>query len=120
MCDKVLACSTDSVDVVGVFEGEDLVGEIDLARSVYAHRQPEISKQGELSQQHLAVNRVDLPARRACRSFLPCKISSSSFLFLSSSSWSRLSPNSLILCKKSFTSSEPSAEDILNFDTREM
>jgi hypothetical protein len=32
--DKVLACSTDTLDVVGVFEGEDLVGEMDLARSV--------------------------------------------------------------------------------------
>ena len=31
--DKELACSTETLDVVGVFEGEDLVGEIDLARS---------------------------------------------------------------------------------------
>ena len=57
----------------------------------------------------LQCNKIDLPARRACLSFLPCKISSSSFLFLSSSSKSLLSPNSLIRCKKSFTSSEPSA-----------
>jgi hypothetical protein len=33
VCDKVLVCSTDTLDVFGVFEGEDLVGEIDLARS---------------------------------------------------------------------------------------
>lgn len=33
VCDKVLACSADTLDVVGVFEGEDFVGEIDLARS---------------------------------------------------------------------------------------
>jgi hypothetical protein len=31
--DKELVCSTETLEVVGVFEGEDLVGEIDLARS---------------------------------------------------------------------------------------
>jgi hypothetical protein len=31
--DKEFACSTETLDVVGVFEGEDLVGEMDLARS---------------------------------------------------------------------------------------
>lgn len=49
-----------------------------------------------------------VPARRACLSFRPCRISSSSFLVRSSSSLSRRSPSSRMRCKKSFTSSDPS------------
>lgn len=43
VCDKVLVCTTDILDVFGVFEGDDLVGEIDLARSIQlivSHRLP--------------------------------------------------------------------------------
>ena len=33
VCDEVPACTTDILDAFGVFEGDDLVGEMDLARS---------------------------------------------------------------------------------------
>lgn len=32
--DRILDCVVDTLGAVGVFEGEDLVGEIDLARSI--------------------------------------------------------------------------------------
>lgn len=49
-----------------------------------------------------------LPARRACLSARPCRISSSSFLVRSCSSLSRCSPSSRMRSRKSFTSSDPS------------
>ena len=118
--DRLLCSVTGALEDVGVFAGEDLVGEIDLARSE-SSGQLNIQQLAESSQQSPAAAAVgrnwnDLPARRAWRSFLPCSISSSSFLFLSSSSWSLLSPSSLIRWRKSLTSSEVSAgveEDML-------
>ena len=53
-----------------------------------------------------------LPSRRACLSFLPCKISSSSFLVRSASSRSRWSPSSLMRFRKSLTSSDPSSSTL--------
>lgn len=87
-------------EVVGVVEGDDLVGEIDLARSV-------VWSQTRFTDRVTFAER-DIPALRACLSFLACKMSASNFLFLSSSSWSLLSPISLIRCRKSLTSSDPS------------
>lgn len=77
-----IVLSTMDLTEVGVpmFDDESLVGEIDLARS----------------------------ARRACLSFRPCRISSSSLLVRSSSSRSLRSPSSRIRSKKSLTSSDPS------------
>lgn len=49
-----------------------------------------------------------IPARRACLSLRPCRISSSNFLVRSSSSLSRRSPSSRMRCRKTFTSSAPS------------
>ena len=115
--DKELACTTETLDVVGVFDGEDFVGEMDLARSELHMVSERFLKKDELSTSTLPSNCMDLPARRAFRSSRPCRISSSSFLFLSSSSWSRRSPNSLIRWRKSFTSSESAGEeDILTGD----
>lgn len=49
-----------------------------------------------------------IPARRACLSLRPCRISSSSFLVRSSSSLSRRSPSSRMRSRKSLMSSAPS------------
>jgi hypothetical protein len=79
-------------------------------RALSSHLSSDILNQDKPSQSTICkINEFDVPARRACRSFLPCNISSSSFLFLSSSSWSRRSPSSLMRCRKSLTSSELSA-----------
>jgi hypothetical protein len=45
-CDRAPCWATEVLDVVGVFEGEDLVGDIDLARSSRFRGQPCIKKQG--------------------------------------------------------------------------
>ena len=117
--DRLLCSVTGALEDVGVFTGEDLVGEIDLARSESSGQLDIRQQLAESSQQRRGAagrNWNDLPARRAWRSFLPCSISSSSFLFLSSSSWSLLSPSSLMRWRKSLTSSEASAgveEDML-------
>lgn len=64
--DKELACSTATLDVVGVFEGEDLVGEMDLARSELHLVSQRVSKQDE---QHVAV-KSNGPTGAASLSFL--------------------------------------------------
>lgn len=67
--------------------GESFEGDIDRARSEVANVS---KKETEQVVQSKASNSqsmcVHIPARRACRSFLPCNISSSNFLLRSSSS----------------------------------
>jgi len=47
--DRAPCWAAEVLDVVGVFEGEDLVGDIDLARSSIFRGQPCIKKQGWVS-----------------------------------------------------------------------
>lgn len=67
-----------------------------------------VSHSGSLKHLQAQGRAKEVPARRACLSLRPCRISSSSFLVRSSSSLSRRSPSSRMRCKKSFTSSDPS------------
>ena len=82
--DILLSWKVDTLETVGVFAGDDLVGDIDLARSG-------IWQSACCTcfwTRHSGVLQIDnpIPALRACRSFRPCRISSSSFLVRSSSS----------------------------------
>lgn len=115
VCESALVDATEAreargVLAVGVVAGEDFVGEMDRARSASAKVLSAgcfpFQGQDDLSHRAHVQESDSIPARRACRSARPCRISSSSLLLRSSSSWSRLSPNSLMRWRKSLTSSE--------------
>ena len=113
--DRALGGTADDLDAVGVLAGEDLVGEMDLARSGCLIVS-QVSQSKLICHTAPKIHEWDLiPALRACLSARPCRISSSSFRLRSSSSESLLWESSLMRNRKSLTSSEPcwaSWEDI--------